>query len=149
MADELTNRKRLKERLLADLIRNEEPIGPPTNLMDSIMGRIGQLPAHQPAKPYRPPLWLKIGIPAILAACLVVSLIAERKSFELIENKGNTATVNDFSKSLSSWINDLVSSIRIPDITLPDTLIFILSASIILFWAFALLNHYLSKHLSP
>ena len=149
MANQLDDNNELKEQFIIELMRSEVPIEPPADLLGGIMGRISQLPAHQPVKPYRPPLWLKTGIPVILMVCLVLAFAAEWKNLGIAQKKTSAGPVFSLAEKLGNWFSELSRSIQIPAFTLPDTIIWILSAAIILFWAFAVLNHYLSKHLTP
>jgi len=130
--------------VIRKLVMTEEIRKAPDDLLDSVMSRIEKMPAHQPVRPFSPPKWLKWGIPSVLGISFLLTLIFGKSS-------GNyTLAMPDLTTGINvgharDRIADLAGSLRFPDLSLPESFVWICLGSLILFWAFFALNRFLEK----
>ncbi len=144
MANKMISEEELRDEFLSALIRSEEPMHSPAGFTDEVMNRIGRLPSFTTVKPYRPPVWLKWGIPGIIVASYIVySLLSpEKKS---IPSDAGSAFSGKFFDGITSWFSGIKIDIQFPNLDIPQTVIWIVAGGIVLTWSFILLARFLEK----
>jgi hypothetical protein len=143
MADKMKNIKQEKDELIISLIESDQPLEVPAGMLGEIMDKIKALAPNPAFRPFLPPKWLRWGIPAVFAASFLASIIAGSitpgKSIRLpdLSNSG------EFLIKLNQWLGAISKEIKLPEISVPDNLVWITIGSLALLWGFFLLNRFL------
>lgn len=143
MANKMISEKDLRDDMLTRMIRSDEPMAAPSGFADDIMSRIGMTSPAKSIKAYKPPIWLKWGIPGFVLTCLLVLLI-----WEPAKTKTELNWINFFEKmsqEINSWVSGFNPELKMPDLSLSPTISWILAGGIVLTWGFILLSRFLEK----
>lgn len=136
-----------KDRLLSELIRAEEPLPVPADLLENVMYRIETLPSRTAVRSYTPPVWLRRGIPAVFGISFILVLIFGEKS------TGPAITMPDLShaetifSNANDWFSGLFASNPFADLVVPGYAIWIALGGLAMFWGFLGINYLLDKRL--
>lgn len=134
----------LKDDFLSAMIRSDVPRKAPEGFLDGIMNRLEPLKAPIAIKPYRPPVWLKWGIPGLIASLLMVTLIWSPEKGSSGDGKGLSLATNAFN-GLNTWFSGFKFNILLPELNVSTTIIWIIMGGMALSWSFLLLARYLDK----
>lgn len=144
MANKMISDDDLKDDFLKAMIRSDVPLRAPEGFLDGILNRVEPYKALPAIQPYRPPMWLKWGIPGLIASLLIVSLIWSPDKVSASDNAKFTLAKDAFN-GLNTWFTGLKINIQIPEFHVSSTLIWIILGGIALSWSFLLLNRFLEK----
>ena len=144
MANEIVNEEKLRDEFLSAVFQSEEPQHAPAGFADSIMDRIAMLPAPSGIKPYSPPKWLKWGVPGIILTSLLTLVI-----WGSLSQPDGSAPELSFAekivKTVNTWFSDFSIDIRLPQLSIPDTYLWMLVGGTALVTGFAALYRFLEK----
>jgi hypothetical protein len=144
MANKMISEEDLHDSFLSALIRSEEPMTAPEGFSDAVMKALSLNPLKSGLKPYKPPLWLKWGIPGAGAAGLI-SLLVAGPAKEAVTHEPVTSLLERTTSAVSTWFSG--ASLSIPDhsLNVPETALWILGGSALLIWSFLLLSRFLER----
>lgn len=143
MANKMISEEELHDDFLSAMIRSDKSIQVPEGFMDEVMNRIGLLPSVKKIKPYKPPVWLKWGIPGVLFSCFIVLLLWGPK--EPAKAGSGLSLFEKMLNEINFWFTGFNINIQFPDLNLSETLLWVLVGGIVLTWSFLLLSRFLEK----
>jgi hypothetical protein len=144
MANKMITEKDLRDSLLSAVIRSEPASNAPAGFMDDVMNRIASIPAPAALKPYKPPIWLKWGIPGIIVSILIGMLFWGTVK-EPVRPLAGTSFVQESFKQVSSWFSTADTHWKFPDLNVSANMLWIVLGGIVLTWSFLLLARFLEK----
>jgi hypothetical protein len=144
MANKMISEEELHDSFLSALIRSSDPITAPPDFPDSVMKKIGMIQLAPVLKPYKPPLWLKWGIPGTFLLSIIFLLFSE-KAQEPIGMQKAVSIFEKTSATISYWLSDFKIDLHLPNLNVSSTTLWILLGGIILTWSFLLLSRILEK----
>ncbi|MFA6483145.1 MAG: hypothetical protein WCW62_11240 [Bacteroidales bacterium] len=134
----------LHDEFLSGMIRSEEPLSKPSWFTDEIMHRIGLIPDEARLKPYKPPVWLKWGIPGSIVLCLI-GLVLTGQAADPVVHLPSLTLFEKISGYINSWFSGLNINVNFPNIAISETVIWVMAGGLILTWSFVLLFRFLEK----
>jgi hypothetical protein len=144
MADKMINNLKPEEDQVRKLVQSEEILKAPDDLIGSVMAQIEKKRAYQPLRPFKPPVWLKWGVPSVLAVTFLLTLLFGKSSgTHKLRMPDLTSGIN--YGQTRDRLADIAGSLSFPDLSLPESFVWICLGSLILFWAFFALNRFLEK----
>ncbi|MCX6226002.1 MAG: hypothetical protein NTV01_14820 [Bacteroidia bacterium] len=144
MANKMISEEELRDDFLSAIIRSEEPLQAPEGFMDGVMVRIGLVSEKVKLKPYAPPVWLKWGIPAVFAVCLIGLLISGPAKVP-VAKEPVVSLFEKASATISSWFTGIKFDLQIPRLNISETVLWVLAGGMVLTWSFVLLFRFLEK----
>jgi hypothetical protein len=144
MANKMNNKENLRDDLLSGLIRSEKPLRAPQGFKENIMNRISAIPAAAKIQPYKPPVWLKWGIPGLIMI-LLTTYITTSPDRQPVKNELELSLMNRILQEVSGWFSGVKFESNLPDIILPETIIWVIGGGLILAWSFLLLAQFLHR----
>lgn len=145
MANKMIDQDDLRDSFLSALTRSEEQIAAPDGFMDGIMNRIGLLQPAAKFKPYQPPVWLKWGVPGVIAVCMTAILFWGPKGVPKAST--GVSILEKTSHNMTGWFNGLKPDINFPEIHFSATWLWVLGGSTVLTWGFWCLSRFLEKRM--
>jgi hypothetical protein len=147
MATKMNHAEDPKDRFLSELIRAEEPLPVPADLLENVMHWIEAVPSRPAVRSYIPPVWLRRGIPAVFGISFILVLIFGGKSTgPAITMPDLTHSEKVFSKT-NDWLAGLLNSTPFTDLVVPDYVIWISLGGLAMVWGFVGINYLLDKRL--
>ena len=143
MANQIIPEEQLRDDFLSAMIRSDETASAPKGFIDSVMSRISILPSLQTA-PYKPPVWLKWGVPGVIVSCLLILLFIGPAD-ETAPNKIDLSVLNKLFNTTSTWLSGISLDMKAPDLTMPENTVIMLIGGMVLFWGFWLLSRFLER----
>lgn len=144
MANKMISEDDLRDDFLSAMIRSDMPLKAPEGFLDGIMNRLEPLKAPIAIKPYRPPVWLKWGIPGLIGSLLIVILIWGPRQVPAGESR-TFSVANDAFDQLNAWFSGFKINFQFPELNVSSTVTWIILGAIALSWGFLLLSRYLDK----
>jgi hypothetical protein len=147
MANKMIREEMLHDEFLKEMVRSEEPLRAPEGFLDGVMERIRLLPSESKTKsrPYTPPLWLKWGVPSVIMASLMVLLIWGPRNQQALLAAGPSIFDESLNK-VNSWLHGFNPQIRLPQVDISGTVLWILIGGMVLSVGFWFLSRFLEKN---
>jgi len=144
MANKMITEENLRDKILSGLVRSEKPVKAPEGFMDDIMNRISAMPAAARLKPYRPPVWLKWGIPGVIMV-LLTAFILTSPDRQPTSDEFDLTIMSSILQEISGWFTGIKFDNNLPDVIIPETIIWIIGGGLILAWSFLLIAQILHR----